>query len=265
MYKLYKIFVVIIILIILSGLGAYFYFSNQVDHFTKRYPVWDKTKNSYILNSQKPKSWISLNKISKSARWAIVISEDWAFYDHPGIDFNQLKIVINESIKAKKLVRGASTITQQVVKNSLLSNKRSLFRKLQEMILALMVERKVSKDQILERYLNLIELGRNVYGIKAASFSYYKKHPSLLNAKEGAFLAMLLPSPKKYSQSYRDKRLTKFATEQVSKILVKLRQAHIITEKRRLELEKDSLTFEIIDGIEGFDGDLLSIENESYE
>jgi monofunctional biosynthetic peptidoglycan transglycosylase len=250
---------------VVSGFGSYLYIEDTSDSLLTRYPVWDVESKSYKLVDEKPKSWIDIKNISKVSKWAIVISEDWAFYDHKGLDLNQLRIVVEQSWKEKRLVRGASTITQQVVKNSLLSNERSLYRKALEMMLSLAIEKKMSKDQILEYYLNLIELGENTYGIKNASYRYFHKHPSNLTAKEGAFLAMLLPSPVKYAQSFRDKKLTEFGSEQVSKILIKMRQAHIITEEERLREDSVSLSFERQQVDEAIDDDILSIENESYD
>jgi len=213
---------------------AWFINSSKVDLLITHYPVFDTAKGEYVLSPVKPSSWVKLNRISYEARWAIIVSEDWAFFDHEGIDLNQLKIAIKDSIQEGELTRGASTITQQVVKNVLLSNKREISRKIKEILLAREVERRLSKEKILEIYLNLIELGKNIYGVKEASFFYFNKHPRKLNAREGAFLAMLLPSPVKYSTSFYEKELTPFASEQVENILIKLRQAKIITEKERM-------------------------------
>lgn len=200
---------------------------------TGKYPIYDKKQETYILSSVKPSHWVRLDRISYYARWAIIVSEDWAFYEHQGIDIRQLRIAIEDSIKEGELTRGASTITQQVIKNVVLSPKREISRKLKEIILAYELEKILSKDKILEHYLNLVELGKGIYGIKNASFYYFNKHPKDLNAREGAFLAMLLPSPVKYSQSFYDKKLSAFAKEQINSILIKLRQAHVYDEKER--------------------------------
>jgi monofunctional biosynthetic peptidoglycan transglycosylase len=257
----------ILLITVLLGVGlvGFMYVESKAESLLTHFPVWNLEKKSYELVKKKPKSWIGINKISKVAKGAIVISEDWAFNDHNGLDLNQLRIVVEESWKEKRLVRGASTITQQVVKNSLLSNERSLVRKAQEMMLSLSIEKKMSKDRILEYYLNLIELGEDTYGIKNASYKYFHKHPSNLTAKEGAFLAMLLPSPVKYSQSFKERKLTDFGKEQVSNILIKMRQARIITEEDRLREESVDLSFERLQIEEAIDEDILSIDNESYD
>src|SRR5690606_18553308 len=109
--------------------------------------------------------------------------------------------------------------------------ERSLWRKFKEFILTYKMERMLSKNKILEIYLNIVELGEGIYGIKQGSFHYFKKHPRTLSAREGAFLAMLLPSPVKYSQSFKRKKLSLFAATQIQKILSKLQRAHILDEE----------------------------------
>lgn len=238
------IIIAIPLLLILIATILYFNFISRVELLKSNYPVFSQKEDSYILSPKKPAYWTSLKNISNEAKYAIIISEDWAFFDHEGIDLNQLKIVIKESIESKELTRGASTITQQVIKNALLSNERSIFRKLKEFLLARELEDKFSKNEILEIYLNLIQLGDGIYGIKAGSEYYFKKSPAKLSAKEGAFLAMLLPSPVRYAQSFKDKELTSFARERIEDILLKLKQAKVITETQRRGYSYEKLSFE---------------------
>ena len=243
MLKRVLLFFTLIFVCLLSASSVlYFYVESESEKLVKGYPVWKDDK--YILVTKKPKDWVSLARISESVKWAIILSEDWAFYDHPGVDFNQLEIVIRESYEEGKLTRGASTITQQLVKNSLLTQEKTLIRKFKEILLTLMIETKMTKDQILEKYLNMIELGKDLYGVGNAANFYFKKSVSKLNPKEAAFLAMLLPSPIRYSQSYQSKELTDFAKEQVSSILLKMKQAHKITDEKRIEMLDKPLSFE---------------------
>ena len=230
-------------LVILSGLGFSYYLylinDTKIKLLSSHYPVFNKEKNDYVLSPVKPHHWVKYNQISYEAKWAIVVSEDWAFFDHEGIDLRQLKIVLEESLEEGEFTRGASTITQQVIKNVVLSPERTISRKLKEILLTRELEKVLSKEKILEIYLNIVELGKDIYGIYEASYYYFNKHPRNLNAREGAFLAMLLPSPIKYSVSFKEKKLTDFASEQIDSILVKLRQAKILTEQQRqAELNK---------------------------
>ena len=179
----------------------------------------------HLLKSH-PKNWTSLPSVSQSAWAAIVISEDWAFFQHKGYDPTQISKAIQEDLQKGKFARGASTITQQVVKNVFLEKDKNLWRKFKEIHLAVEMERTLGKRKILEIYLNIAEWGHGIYGIRRAADFYFGKSPEQLTAKEGAFLAMLLPSPKKYNQSFRIKELTPFAKTQIQSILEKMVQAH---------------------------------------
>lgn len=201
---------------------------------------------SYVFVDKKPKNWITLDKIPKTAYLAIVISEDWAFFEHDGLDYDQLQIAVIESLQGKKL-RGASTITQQLSKNLFTSSDRSLLRKMKELIMTKIIEHYIPKRKILESYLNIIEYGKNLYGIEPASKFYFGKSARYLNPKEASFLAMLLPSPVRYAQSFYSGELTVFASEVVNKILKKLVIARVLSEEYAQELIDTPLEFRNID------------------
>ncbi len=214
-----------------------------------RYPVvkyqGSKKPPKVTLQNSRPAGWVGLGEISRVAVGAVIVSEDWAFYQHEGYDAKQIKEAIREDWEAGRFVRGASTITQQVVRNVFLSKDKNLWRKVKELILAVRIEDAVGKKKILETYLNIAEWGEGIFGIREAAEFYFKKSPQMLTAKEGAFLAMLLPSPKRYGQSFRAKRLTHYADKTVRSILSKMAQAHYITpEEREAELMMP-LLFEI--------------------
>lgn len=198
----------------------------DVGHLETSYPkvIYDKkAKTSRIeIVDKRPPGWAPLGSVSRIAVAAIVLSEDWAFYQHNGFDWEQIWDSMEKNMKLGRFARGGSTITQQVVKNVYLSNEKTITRKLQEAILAVRIERQLKKTRILEIYLNIAEFGEGLYGIGPASWHYFSKPPSALTAKEGAFLAMLLPSPKKYSVSFRKKELTPYAASTVRSILGKL-------------------------------------------
>lgn len=208
----------------------YMYFSYDVSKLNQQYPHIIDPKSQvaeYELKPGKPKTWVKLKEISSFGKWAIVLSEDWGFYQHEGIDVNQMKVALNEMVEVKRF-RGASTITQQMVKNVFLSEDRTVWRKIHEIILAQKVERVLSKSKILETYLNVIEFGPEIFGIRNASYHYFKKHPSSLNPREAAFLAMLLPSPRRYYVSFKKKQLTPFARARIEAILIKMRMAKVL-------------------------------------
>ncbi len=238
-----KVFTIIGRIILLMWVVAFIYVARLVSPFigsmysiTKipnsyfEIKVDDKDKRaSYKQVGTMPADWVPLDKISKRLRGAIISSEDGKFYIHPGYDIEELQDAINDSVvKKKKKVRGASTITQQLIKNLYFQKDRSLWRKTKEMALTLWIEDHVEKNKILETYLNVIEYGEGLYGIKKAAKFYFGKDPAHLNARESAFLAMLLPSPKKYAQSFRKKTLTTFASKIVNSVLFKMLQGGYI-------------------------------------
>lgn len=183
----------------------------------------------YKQTSKIPDEWVTFNEISKNIRGAILVSEDGKFYRHRGYDPESLRDRVYETfVKKKKKLKGGSTITQQLVKNLYLSKDKTLSRKGREFVLTLLLENSASKDKIFETYLNVIEYGKDLYGIKSASKFYFKKTPRKIAAREGAFIAMLLPNPVRYSRSYKNKILSRYARRQVDSILLRMRQNNFI-------------------------------------
>lgn len=199
---------------------------------------------TYKMTKKRPKNWAPLGKINSVAARAIMLSEDSFFKQHNGIDMEQLKLALRDGLFAGKRMRGASTITQQVVKNLYLSHERSVFRKIKEVVLALYMEQHLGKARIFEIYLNIIEYGVGLYGISNASYWYFKKSPSQINAKEGAFLAMLLPSPKRYAESYRQKKLTAYAQKIIKSLLRKLVVAGVLSSEEYERELSEPITWE---------------------
>jgi penicillin-binding protein 1A len=147
--------------------------------------------------------FVPINTIPKQMIAAFLSAEDSRFYQHGGLDFQGIARAVYKLVQAKiqgkvRRVEGASTITQQVAKNFLLSNERSMERKLKEAILAIRIERAYSKDKILELYLNEIYLGIGAYGVAAASLSYFNKELKDLTIEEVAYLAALPKAPNNY-------------------------------------------------------------------
>ncbi len=230
------IFAFLSIVLVLAAIPITMYFSHEGEELLKGYPhrSCDKDDAKVIIMAKKPSSWTNLSGISRYAQSAIVLSEDWSFFQHEGFDQEQMKVAFEEAASGGR-VRGASTITQQMVKNVWLTEDRTLWRKFHELILAYKVDKVLSKKRILEIYLNVIEFGPRIYGITKASRHYFGKHPSDLSPRESAFLAMLLPSPKRYYVSFRNKRLTKFSRARINDILIKMRMGKAITHEQYQE------------------------------
>ncbi len=139
---------------------------------------------------------VSIKYVSKFAPLAAIASEDQMFFEHFGFDFEQIEKAMKEN-KHRKRIRGASTITMQVAKNLFLFNSKIFIRKGFEAYYTLLIELLWSKERILETYLNIAEMGKNIYGIEAASKIYFKKSSNKLTAEQSAAIIACLPNPKK--------------------------------------------------------------------
>lgn len=142
---------------------------------------------------------VDISEISKPVIDALVASEDKRFFMHPGVDVISIIRALIRSFSAKKIVQGGSTITQQYVKNAYFSQEQSLRRKISESILAIKIERRFSKQKILEKYLNTVYFGHGVYGIEAASERFFGKRAKDIEVNEAAMLVGLTKNPLKYS------------------------------------------------------------------
>jgi len=147
---------------------------------------------------RKIQRWIAFSAIPKDAINAVIISEDGTFWAHSGFDWFEFRESIERNLKEGRAARGASTITQQLVKNLYLSSSKNPLRKLKEWVLTWYIERTLSKQRILELYLNVIEWGWGIYGIEAASQQYFGKSATSLSREESARLAAVIPNPRRY-------------------------------------------------------------------
>lgn len=170
----------------------------------------------------KDPNYAPLRSIAPIVRHAVVASEDGSFYTHDGFDWFEMRRSFERNWEEGRFARGGSTITQQLAKNVYLTKEKSLLRKVREALIVVQLEKSLTKDDILEKYLNVVEFGPNVFGIGAASRYYFHRPPSALGPVEAAFIAFLLPNPKKYSSSFRARKLTPFARKQIKAILVRL-------------------------------------------
>lgn len=144
------------------------------------------------------KKWVSLSHISKSLQQTVIAAEDGRFYEHEGVDWEEMRKSFEKDMKKKKFLRGSSTITMQLMKNLYLPKRKLLLRKALEVGLALSVEKIVSKERLLEVYLNVIEWGPGIYGAEAAAQHYFKKSADRISHDEALFLAAIIPNPDKW-------------------------------------------------------------------
>jgi monofunctional biosynthetic peptidoglycan transglycosylase len=151
--------------------------------------------------------WIPLSRISPQLREAVLVAEDAAFWQHDGLDYNQLQESLEVDWARGSMIRGASTITQQLAKNLYLTPSRNPIRKVRELIIARRLEAELSKSRILELYLNVVEWGDGIYGAEAASRAYFGTAAAALDAPQSALLAGALINPRLLNPARPTKRL----------------------------------------------------------
>ena len=265
MHRIIKnIFILVLSICLLSAfsvLAVLWAFSNNLPDykFLKNYKPSVSSKvysgDGELVNdfSSEKRIFVPYKSISVKVINSFLSAEDKNFYSHPGVDAKGvLRAIINNvsNVVASRRLEGASTITQQVAKNFLLTNEVSLNRKIKEAILAFRIERALSKERILELYLNQIYLGEGTYGVASASLEYFDKSISELNYEEAALLAALPKAPSRYNP-YKNIELAKFRRDLVINNLFennyidkknqeKLLSKKIILKKRKKVFTKDT-------------------------
>ncbi len=221
-----------------AGLPDYKKLSNYQPPISSR--VYSENSKLIAEYALEKRLFIPYESIPEKVVNAFLSAEDKNFFSHPGVDAKGILRAIVKNIKnfsQNKRLEGASTITQQVAKNFLLTNEVSMRRKVKEAILAFRIERAYKKERILELYLNQIYLGQGTYGIAAASLEYFDKSIKELNYSEAALLAALPKAPSKYNP-YKYPELAKFRRNLV---LENLEENNFISKKELDELKKSEL------------------------
>jgi penicillin-binding protein 1A len=206
MKKFFLFFVTVIVLIPFGIVSYYLFFYNYnlkklVDYNPPLTSVIYDAEGKKIANvfDKQDRFYATFNQIPPRMVEALVAIEDTTFFEHHGVNFDAMFRAFVKDVKAGKLVEGASTLTQQLVKDTLLTRRKTISRKLREIIYSLKLETKLTKPQILERYFNQIYLGHGYYGIKAAAEGYFHKSLDDLTLKEMAILAGLPKAPSFYA------------------------------------------------------------------
>jgi monofunctional biosynthetic peptidoglycan transglycosylase len=149
--------------------------------------------------------WVPYNRISNNLKRALIAAEDSKFLDHEGFDWEGIQKAYEKNQKKGRVVAGGSTISQQLAKNLFLSSRKVFWRKAEEAVITVMLEKMMSKRRILEIYMNVIEWGNGVFGAEAAARHYYRTSASALSAEQSAKLASMVPNPR-YFDSHRNAR-----------------------------------------------------------
>lgn len=195
------------------------------------------TENYKVSLCEKNKNYVRLSQVSRELKNTILIAEDAGFYGHKGFDWDELKNSLEVNWQTKRAARGGSTITQQLAKNVFLTFDKNILRKIREAILANELEQILTKDQIFEKYLNVIELGPNTFGISAAASKYFGKSAAELNLLESAFIAYLIPNPKAHYKTFQRQALTPYARRRILDLSYRMYRLHRI-HKEQYEVAK---------------------------
>ena len=171
-------------------------------------------------NLRLQQTWVPYDRISIHLKRAVVVAEDAKFLDHEGFDWEAIQEAFVKNQRKGRVVAGASTISQQLAKNLFLSGERSWLRKGQEAIITWMLEQTMSKRRILELYLNVAEWGDGVFGAEAAARHHFGISAAALNAEQGAWLAAILPSPRRYLRG----RSTPYIDSRAATILARMQK-----------------------------------------
>jgi monofunctional glycosyltransferase len=192
------------LILLVAGMGAAFYLMCVAALVTMR---WVDPPSTMVQTQRrieawwnrrpytKRQEWVPLGRIATELQHAVIAAEDGRFYQHKGIDWKEVQKVVDQNLDEGKLGRGGSTITQQLVKNLFFTTSRSYVRKAVEFTLAPVAEFVLSKQRILELYLNVIEWGPGVYGAEAASRTWYGVAAAKVDRDQAARLAAVIPSP----------------------------------------------------------------------
>jgi penicillin-binding protein 1A len=188
--------------------------------------------------------WVELRRLPWFVPGAFVSAEDGRFYDHDGFDQEQIARSLEIDLRDRRLARGGSTISQQLVKNELLTHRRSLDRKIQEALLTWRLEARLDKKQILERYLNIIELGPKVHGLVAAARYWFDESPRDLSIRQAAFLAALTSEPQSMSRRVRHAGgLDQASADRVDTVLRAMRRDGVISKEEHEVAREKPLRF----------------------
>ncbi|MBZ9572731.1 transglycosylase domain-containing protein [Patescibacteria group bacterium] len=248
--RLLKIFGLFLLAIFLSGILVFIYYIKDLprpEKFTEgtiaqSTKIYDRTGEMllYEISGEEKRTVVSLEKIPDYLKWAVVVAEDASFYQHRGLDFKAIVRAVLYDLKLGKFIQGGSTISQQLIRSYFLTRKKTLERKTREIILTLELERRYPKDQILEWYLNLIPMGGNLYGMEAATQTFFQKHISDVSLAEAVTLASLIRAPSYLSPygAHLDELLAR-----KNYILERMEKAGYLTEEEKLKAKEEDIKF----------------------
>lgn len=240
------------VFIIISSLALWIFFVlikiPSIDNFQKRQvyestKLYDKTGEILLweIHGEEKRTIVAADNISRNVKNATIAIEDASFYNHHGFSFvSFFRVIVLNALQGKRIGSGGSTITQQLVKNTLLTSEQTITRKLKEVVISLKLEKAYTKDEILNLYLNEIPYGSNAYGIEAAAQNYFGKNAEEVTLAESAYLAALPNAPTYYSP-YGNHR--KELEQRKNLVLERMKSLEFITEEEHKAAKEEKVTF----------------------
>ena len=207
-WRILTFFIFALLVLGLLGVAGFFWITKDLprpkifteSEMTQSTKIYDRTGTILLSNvfTEEKRTYVALAQIPTNLQKAVIATEDSRFYQHFGIDpTGLLRTVVTNLVKGE--AKGASTITQQLIRSTFLTPDKTINRKVKEIILSLELDRQYSKDQILEWYLNQVPFGVNIYGVEEASLTYFQKPIQDINLSEAAMLAAIIQLPSYYS------------------------------------------------------------------
>jgi len=219
--------------------------SDRMDYLksTFEYAVANKdgAKKHIVVGERNP-NFTPIALIPDHLIWAVIVSEDAGFFIHKGVDFQELDAAVKDNIKKHKM-RGGSTITQQLAKNLFLSRDKTLMRKFREVLLSIELDATLSKERLLEIYLNIVEWAPGVFGIARAAEHYFGKQPFELTPLESAYLASVIPGPAKYHYQFLTKNVSENWYKSLYRILNIMNETGHLSTAEYLKAVRQTVVF----------------------
>lgn len=238
----------ILAFLIITPVATYAYYYNDIGNEER---LLNRNNTGVVLLDRNGKSFFStgraekrelvpLDQISDETEHALIASEDKDFYKHSGFDVFGIVRALYTNIVARGIAGGGSTLTQQLAKNTLLSEQRTILRKYQELVISVAIEQRYSKEEILTMYLNSVYYGENSFGIEEAAENYFNKKPSELTLAESSMLVGMLPAPSAYSPISGDPELAK---ERQTTVLTRMVRNGFISEADKTAASSTELAY----------------------
>lgn len=253
-----KIFFSSLFVLMLFLLSVFIFYAKDFprpEKFTERQllqstKIYDRTGTIllYEIYGEEKRTVVLLSAVPDYLKNAVIATEDANFYHHLGVDFKGIARAVLSDLKLGKPAYGGSTIPQQLIRSTFLSTQKTAERKVREIVLALELDRRYSKDQILEWYLNQIPFGQNAYGVEAASQTYFKKSVSEISLSEAAVLAALIQAPSRLSPYDENKNLIN-NTELLARkdyVLNRMEKLGYVSKEEKEKAQKEEIKFSSI-------------------